>query len=86
MEIEIRVAKVEADVESLKEIARQQAQAIARLEVRMETGFAEQRATMERGFAELRKEMSTYFRWLLGTFLTGFFFLLGLWGRLAGLY
>ncbi len=71
MDIEIRVAKLEAEVESLKEIARMNAQAIARLETRM-----------DQGFAELRKEM----RWQLRIFLAGFAMLLGLMGRIAGLY
>lgn len=75
MDMEVRVAKVEADVESLKEIAR-------RLETRMDQGFAEQRAAMERGFAELRRD----FKWLLGLFLAGFATILGLMGRIAGLY
>ncbi|MTW10687.1 hypothetical protein GM658_08720 [Pseudoduganella eburnea] len=75
MDMEIRVAKVEVDVESLKEIAR-------RLETRMDQGFAEQRAAMERGFVELRKEM----RWQLRLMLAGFAMVLGLMGRIAGLY
>ena len=71
MEIEIRVAKLEVEVESLKEIAHMNAQAIARLEVRM-----------DQGFAELRKEM----RWQLRVMLAGFAMLLGFMGRIAGLY
>jgi hypothetical protein len=58
-------------VESLKEIARMNAQAIARLETRV-----------DQGFAEIRREI----RWLLGVFLAGFASLLGLMGRIAGLY
>lgn len=75
MDMEVRIAKVEADVESLKEIAR-------RLEARMDQGFAEQRATMERNFAEIRRDL----KWLLGLFLAGFATILGLMGRIAGLY
>jgi len=75
MDMEIRVAKVEVDVESLKVIAR-------RLETRMDQGFAEQRAAMERGFVELLKEM----RWQLRLMLAGFAMILGLMGRIAGLY
>jgi hypothetical protein len=62
-------------VESIKELTRQNTLAIARLEVRM-----------DQGFAELRKEMSTNFRWLLGITLGGFATTLGLMGRIAGLY
>ncbi len=75
MDIEIRVAKLEAEVESIKELTRQNTLAIARLEVRM-----------DQGFAELRKEMATSFRWLLGIMLGGFAAILGLMGRIAGLY
>lgn len=93
MDIEIRVAKVEVEVEALKEIARQNAEMIARLESRLEQGFTEQRAVTdrsfaehraatERGFAELRKEL----RWQLGITLAGFGAILGLMGRIAGLY
>lgn len=71
MDIEVRVAKLEVEVESLKEIARTNAQAIARLETRM-----------DQGFAEIRREL----RWQLGVFLAGFATLLGIMGRLAGLY
>ena len=65
MDIEVRV----------KELTRQNTLAIARLEVRM-----------DHGFAELRKEMATNFRWLLGIMLGGFAAILGLMGRIAGLY
>lgn len=75
MDIEVRVTKLEVEVELLKEIAHQNTQAIVRLEVRM-----------DQGFAELRREMSSNFKWMMGTFLTGFLFLLGLMGRIAGLY
>ncbi|WP_342120841.1 hypothetical protein [Pseudoduganella sp. OTU4001] len=71
MDIEVRIAKLEVEVESLKEIARQNTQAIVRLEARM-----------DQGFAEMRREM----RWLLGVFLAGFATILGLMGRIAGLY
>lgn len=71
MDMEIRVAKLEVEVESLKEIARMNAQATTRLETRM-----------DQGFAELRRDM----RWLLGVFLAGFATILGLMGRIAGLY
>jgi len=62
-------------VESIKELVRQNALAVARLEVRM-----------DQGFVELRKEMATNFRWLLGIMLGGFATILGLMGRIAGLY
>jgi len=75
MDIEIRVAKLEAEVESITELTRQNTLAIARLEVRM-----------DQGFAELRKEMATSFRWLLGIMLGGFATIIGLMGRIAGLY
>ncbi|HEY0585605.1 MAG TPA: hypothetical protein VGD52_05695 [Pseudoduganella sp.] len=75
MDIEVRVSKLEAEVESIKELTRQNTLAIARVEVRM-----------DQGFAELRKEMATNFRWLLGIMLGGFATILGLMGRIAGLY
>jgi hypothetical protein len=75
MDIEVRVAKLEVEVESVKELSRQNALAIARLENRM-----------GQGFAELRREMATHFRWLLGIALGGFAAIFGLMARIAGLY
>jgi len=93
MDTEIRLVKVEVEVESLKELTDRNtkaiadnAKAIADLRETMDRRFSEQQAYMDRGFAELRKEISSNFRWLMGTFLTGFFTLLGLMGRLGGLY
>lgn len=71
LEPQVRVAKLEVEVESLKEVARMNAQAIQRLEARM-----------DQGFAEIGREL----RWQLGVFLAGFATLLGLMGRIAGLY
>lgn len=71
MEIEIRVATLEVEVKSINEIAQMNAQSIARLEMRM-----------DQGFAELRKEL----RWQLRLMLTGFAMVLGFLGRIAGLY
>ena len=75
MDMEVRVAKLEVEVEALKEITRQNTLAIARLEARM-----------DQGFSEIRREMATNFRWLLGAMLGGFVAIVGLLGRIAGLY
>lgn len=93
MDTEIRVVKVEAEVEALKELTDRNTQAIADnakaiidLRETMDRRFSEQQTKMDQGFAELRKEINSNFKWMMGTFLTGFFFLLGLMGRVAGLY
>lgn len=78
----MRLAKVEVKVESLEELTSLNAQAIVRVEEKVEKGFSEQRATMERNFAEVRKEI----RWVLGIMLTGFTAILGMLGRIGGLY
>ncbi len=93
MDTEIRLVKVEIEVETLKELADRNittiadnAKAIADLREALDRRFSEQQTKMDQGFAELRKEISSNFKWMMGTFLTGFFFLLGLLGRVAGLY
>jgi len=86
MDTEIRLVKVEKEVDSLTALVEKNSQAITELRNTMERRFSEEHAWAERQFAELRKENNTNFRWMMGTFLTGFLFLLGLMGRIAGLY
>ena len=82
MNSEIRLAKVEVEVELLKDLVEKNAQAIASLRDTMERRFNEQQVQI----AELRREASINFRWLLGINLSTFLFLIGLMGRVAGLY
>lgn len=71
MDIEIRVLRLEVEMEPSKS-------AIEKLSRTVE----ELRASTERGFTELRTEI----RWLMGICLGGFATMFGIMGRIAGLY
>jgi hypothetical protein len=71
MDIEVRIAKLEVEVDSNKAAIEKLGQAVEAL-----------RTSTERGFMELRTEI----RWLMGICLGGFGAIFGLLGRIAGLY
>jgi len=71
MDIEVRLAKVEVEVETNKAVIEKLGRTVEEL-----------RASTERGFTELRTEI----RWLMGICLGGFVSVLGLLGRIGGLY
>lgn len=86
MDTEVRLVKVEKEVDSLKVLTEKNSQAIESLRDAMERRFSEEHAWAERQFTELRKEMNTNLRWILGIMLTGFTAILGMLGRIGGLY
>lgn len=100
MDIDVRVAKVEVEVDASKQAIRKLEQSTEDLRGVLERGFAEQRAEMadvrtgmERGFVEqraamleLRKEMATNMRWMFGLMLTSIFFTVGLLVRVGGIF
>lgn len=100
MDIEVRIAKVEVEVDASKEAIRKLEHTTDDLRGVMERGFSEQRAalaevrtSMERSFAEqraamleLRKEMVTKMRWMFGLMFTSIFFTVGLLVRVGGIF
>ncbi|WP_342118193.1 hypothetical protein [Pseudoduganella sp. OTU4001] len=70
-----RIAKLEAEVDFLREQWRQ----ILAEQVRL-------RDHMDRGFAELRQEMSRNTRWLIGLGVTYGAAIVGLMARMAGIF
>jgi len=62
MDTEVRLAKVEVEVENCKEALEKLNNAVDELRASMDRNFAETRASQ----AEIRREMHTGFRWLYG--------------------
>ncbi|WP_395406726.1 hypothetical protein ACHMW6_08650 [Pseudoduganella sp. UC29_106] len=81
MDLEERVAKVEAEVENNRKDIDRLEHVIEALRVSTERGFAEQRAAIGRGFAELRKDI----RWLCGLVFANLTFTVGIIIHLAGI-
>ncbi|WP_342118568.1 hypothetical protein [Pseudoduganella sp. OTU4001] len=86
MDTEIRLVKVEQEVDTLKVLVEKNSRITEDLRHTMDRRFSDEHAWAERQFAEIRKEMSINFRWLLGIMLTGFTAILGILGRIGGLY
>lgn len=91
MDTEVRLAKVEVEVETNKDAIDRLSRAVEELRAAMELGFAEvrasqaeQRVATERALAELRREMNTNFRWLYGLVVTNMTFTFGIILHLAG--
>ncbi len=77
-----RLAKVEAEVDSLRE----QLGEIRAEQVRLREGLDKLREHMDRGFAGIRAEMAKTTRWLVGLTITYGMAIIGMMAKMAGMF
>lgn len=77
-----RLAKVETEVDSIKDQLRE----IKEEQIRLREGQDKLRDHMDRGFAELRAELSRTTRWLIGLGISYGLAIIGLLAKIAGIY